>query len=227
MATDLALWLSPHPSLEPGQTPMQQLFMRLSGKYPGRWAVLFRSEREVRAWETEWAEAFVHRQISPHEITRGLEACNDLYLRPPSLAEFLRACRPPVDPETAYREACRQMARRLSHGDDVWSHPVVYWAAVGFGAYDLRRSSWESASVRWRRILQDLVASGPQEPVPAARRRLGPQPDEVEPLSRDEAALRLAELREMVREWERKAAEAHGSQALDEGERSSEGEPDR
>lgn len=190
MSADLAIWTTIRPQL--GMSLMDHLFDRLSGKYPGRWAGLFKNEKAVDNWRTEWADAFTKKAITPHEVARGLDACNDLYDWPPTLPEFLHACRPPMDAESAFREAIRQMSLRHMDGSDQWSSPLVYWAAVKFGAFDLQHQSWDQAKGRWKRILDELGGQ-PLDPVPPRREAL-PEPGHSV-LSKDEAVRRMADLK--------------------------------
>lgn len=191
MSTDLTPWVAVRPKL--GMSLMDHLFERLSGKYPGRWAGLFKNEKAVECWRSEWAEAFVKKGISPAEIAHGLDACNDLYDWPPTLPEFLHACRPPVDPESAFREAGRQMARRHADGSDQWSSPLVFWAAIKFGSFDLQHQSWDQAKGRWKRILDEL-AGQQLDPVPPAPVAELPAPV----MSKEAARARLDELKKMM-----------------------------
>lgn len=102
---------------------------------------------------------------SAPEIKRGLDAClTRVY--PPTLPEFLTLCRPKLDPESAYVEACKQISAR-DNGSDTWSNPAIYWAAREYGVHELRQSTWASAKVRWCRVLDEQLAKPEQLPVPA------------------------------------------------------------
>jgi hypothetical protein len=109
-----------------------------------------------------WADALAG--YSADEIRRGLGLCQTRIF-PPTLPEFLMLCRPPVDPESAYIEACKQMSARDT-GTDVWSSPAIFWSARDFGVHELRGSTWQTAKARWTRILDDHLAKTSHEPVP-------------------------------------------------------------
>lgn len=98
------------------------------------------------------------------EVQRGLKACMT-HIWPPTLPEFLLWCRPSIDYEIAFVEAVKQMRNRDA-GNDTWSQPAVYWAAVEFGAWDLRQASWDRVKVRWTRILEEQLAKSNLPPVP-------------------------------------------------------------
>jgi len=74
-------------------------------------------------------------------------------------------CRPALDPEAAYHEAVREMARR-DEGADQWSHAAIFWAAVEVGGHDLMASTWQTMRSRWRRALEAQLARRDLPPVP-------------------------------------------------------------
>jgi hypothetical protein len=98
------------------------------------------------------------------EIQRGLKVCMT-HIWPPTLPEFLMWCRPPMDYEVAFVEAVNQMRNR-DDGSDTWSQPAIYWAAVEFGAWDLRQATWDRVKARWTRILEEQLAKSDLPPVP-------------------------------------------------------------
>lgn len=98
------------------------------------------------------------------EIHRGLRACMN-HIWPPTLPEFLLWCRPSMDYEIAFVEAVKQMRNR-DEGKDTWSQPAIYWAAVEFGAWDLRQATWDRVKARWTRILDEQLAKSYLPPVP-------------------------------------------------------------
>jgi hypothetical protein len=108
-----------------------------------------------------WVQALAG--YTAEEIMRGVEAC---YNRPhaPTLPEFRALCRRTIDPESAYAEAQEQMQRR-EDGQDKWSHPAVYWAAVQYGHFELRNHTWATAAKRWTKLLNDLLADKTLPPV--------------------------------------------------------------
>lgn len=175
---------------------MDRLFNRLDGAYPNLWRAAFKSESAIENWREAWAEAFVEEGITPNMVKIGVTACRKLHDMPPSLTQFLRACRPQVDHETAYREACEQMARR-EDGRDKWSQPTVYWTAVQFGHFELRNTAWTHARARWTKLLDDNLNRPDVPPVPpSGREQMALPAPGQSTLSREDASRKVALLRE-------------------------------
>ena len=153
--------------------------------YGARFADLWRG-CDLESVKAVWAEGL--STMTSEEIRRGINACTS---RPfaPTLPEFLALCRQPIDPETAFREACEQMARRES-GADKWSHPAIFWAAATIGAFDLRNGAWSGLGKRWSAILAAELAKGEWAEIPARREALpAPGKSSVPP---EEARERIA-----------------------------------
>lgn len=162
-----------------GLSLIDALFNRFDGMYPNRWRAAFANAQAIANWREAWAGAFVDEAVTPDDVARGVKACRRAYDWPPSLTEFLKVCRFSIDPETAFVEACKQLAAR-DGGADVWSHPAIYWAAVEFGTWELRHvSSFERVRARWSRILEDKIANQ-SSPVPPAMKVL-PAPGQTTP----------------------------------------------
>ncbi len=85
---------------------------------------------------------------SPDEINCGLAA---RYPFPPSLDQFQEHCRPEIDYEYAYYEACKQMHNRKLRADK-WSDPLFFWAASRFGN-DLLAYPYQVIKSRWKSVL--------------------------------------------------------------------------
>lgn len=168
---------------------IERLFERMSGLYGARFADAWRGadpERVKRVWSEELAG------YSGEEIGRGVQALRSRDW-PPTLPEFAKLCRPPSDPRTDWSEACEQMRIRLQgRGEDRWSRPQVYWAAVAVGAYDLNALAWEQIRGRWERALTDART----DPIPEYRAQL-PAPG-AQTVTRVEAASRMSALRARV-----------------------------
>lgn len=106
--------------------------------------------------------------LTEGEVRQALVAClaRDW---PPTLPEFLRMCRPWLDPEVAHGIAVAGMAARR-RGEDamgVWPHPAVYWAAVAVGTHDLLSLTFGAIRTRWEAALREQRARGQWEPIPA------------------------------------------------------------
>lgn len=119
------------------------------------------------------------------ELARGLAGCKLLKF-PPTLPEFLALCRPPIEPEAAFYEACEQLKRRADDGSDEWSHPAVFHAAcalsfeLGQGMpYAPLRTRWAYALTLAQRDVESgrLVAEVPPRPLALPK----PEPAPFEP----------------------------------------------
>jgi hypothetical protein len=84
-------WLQIHPKL--GISLMDHLFNKFDAMYPIRWRSALQSEASVQNWRETWADAFQKKGITPQQIAVGIDECVELYDWPPSLKEFIAACR--------------------------------------------------------------------------------------------------------------------------------------
>ena len=188
-------WLAQHPKL--GISLMDHLFNRLDGMYPNKWRASFGSEQAIENWRQAWAEAFIEEGITPAAVQNGLRAARVKFPWPPSLPEFLTACRPDFDPEKAWHEAVRQMALRVSGKKDSWSHPAIYWAAVKF-SWELRTMSYPQIKARWESELefQRKQPDWPEIPEPMVA-----LPEKIETVDPAKVAEARAKIREMLMEF--------------------------
>lgn len=106
-ATPSSPWLQIHPAL--GISLMDHLFNKLDAMYPIRWRSAHPSETSVQNWRDTWAETFERKGITPQQIKTGIDECVELYDWPPSLKEFLTACR------TVKPQAHRDFPLALAH----------------------------------------------------------------------------------------------------------------
>ena len=172
---------------------VEALFSEFAALYGSRFTDMWR-HTDVSRVKSRWAGAL--SGLETREIRAGLRAgWNRPW--PPSLPEFLGLCRPEPDPEKAFFLAQEQLSRR-PFGEDVWPEKALFWAAVAFGFYDLRSTSWTQARNRWTRLWQEKRAMEKTlPPVPEARPAL------VEPgktfTDRTTARRHLAELKQLVK----------------------------
>ena len=141
-------------------------------------------EKLVNHWAQEMAS------YSPQEIKRGLAAMEGRDW-PPTLPEFKKMCRPPVDGAAAYHEAVSGCHARDRGEMGMWSHPAIFWAASRM-AFDLKNQTYSSIKGQWERELQAEMDKGAWDEIPAPVAAL--QPPGKAQLSRAEAAQRLQEL---------------------------------
>lgn len=140
-----------------------------------------------------WAEDLAG--YTPEEITRGLQTRYDY---PPSVDEFMRACRPSLDYERAFVEAVEQMVLRKT-GKDRWSNPAVFWAAVKLGS-DLTNFPYPAIKGRWKSALDKVteeIRNGDLSPEIPPRVRALPAPGKTS-ISPEEVKKRFAEIYEIL-----------------------------
>lgn len=139
-------------------------------------------------WLNHWAASLAGYSVD--EIKRGLAGL-EAREWPPTLPEFKRMCRPPVEPQAAFYEALEGVQARERGERGNWSHPAIYWAAVKVGAYDIKNVGYAQLAKRWEAALQGVFDSGECAPIPDPALAL-PAPGKAV-LSREKAAQLLAE----------------------------------
>ena len=168
---------------------MDRLFQRLSVMYGSKFLDMW-ANMDIQEVKRAWGEDLAG--YTADELKRGLEWCKT-QAWPPTLPQFMTACRPVLDVKSEWAEACERMRIRLEgRGLDNWTRPQVYWAAVSIGAFDLNNTSWDSISARWKAAL----ATAKTEPVPEYRAAL-PAPGK-HTVTREQAKDRMSEIREAV-----------------------------
>lgn len=182
-------WFEVHPKL--GISMVDHLFNRLDGAYPHKWRSAFPNQDAIDNWAESWVEAFEEEGILPDHIKTGLKAVRTRYEWPPSCAEFIKACKPSVDPLVSYYEAVSGSQARSKGEMGVWSHPAVYWAAMPL-AFDLGTQTYSQIKTRWERALATQMEKDEWEPIPQPMLAL-PAPGKSA-LSREKAAQMIDEL---------------------------------
>lgn len=169
---DQSIWLTPHPKLE-GISMMAHLFNRMNGTYPNKWRINFRDNQAIEDWELAWAEAFDDEGITPQDVALGIKNCRRMYEWPPSLPEFLKACRPNLIPDVAFFEAVRGMQARSGQEQiGEWSHPAIFHAAVMIGQHDMLNLSYQQLKIRWEKALSEQLALGQWPDIPEVTKLL-------------------------------------------------------
>jgi hypothetical protein len=168
---------------------IEKLFTRLATMYGNKFLDMWKG-LDLESIKTAWGEDLAG--YSGDELKRGLEWCKTQPW-PPTLPEFMTACRPVLDAKTEWAEACEQMRIRIGGGVDCWSRPQVYWAAVAVSWHDLNSMSWDQIKTRWTHALTHARNT----PVPEYLVAL-PAPGQ-QTVPREEAADRMRELSNMVK----------------------------
>lgn len=182
-------WFEVHPGL--GISMMDHLFNRLDGAYPDKWKRNFPNQQAIDNWSESWAEAFEEDGITPHDIKAGLRACRTRYDWPPSCAEFIKACKPSIDPTVAYYQAVAGIQARERGDIGDWSHPAIFWASAQL-TFELKNQTYSTVRARWESALKAEMEKGEWPEIPKPALALS-APARAE-LSREQSAKRLAEL---------------------------------
>lgn len=162
-----SIWFTPIAS-RGNKNMMEVLFGRMSGTYPNRWRANFQGENAIQEWEEAWAAAFDAEGITPTDIALGIKNCTRMFDWPPSLPEFLKACRPHLEPNVAFFEAMRGMQARSAGKTGDWSHPAVFYAALVVGQYEMMNQSYPQLKARWEKAFSEQLALGQWPEIPPA-----------------------------------------------------------
>lgn len=145
------------------ETWIEKLFDRMllsfGKKFTDQWSGAD-PQKLIDHWSNEMAG------YSGAEIKRGLKAMDDQDW-PPSLPQFKKMCRPPVDSVHAYYEAVSGLQERAKGEMGKWSHPAIYWAATQM-TFDLLNQTFSNVKARWEKLLCDEMEKGAWEKIPAA-----------------------------------------------------------
>jgi hypothetical protein len=164
-----------HPLLLPW---IERIFERLSAFYGSKIADLWGTS-DLGSVKAVWAEELAG--YSGDEIAAGIAGCKTRDW-PPTLPEFLKLCRPPIDPVVAYHEAIDGLAARREGDTGSWSHPAIFWAASKL-SFELRSQTFASVQKRWEAALTAELSKLDWPPIPEPHKALAPPP----PLSADES----------------------------------------
>lgn len=166
-------WTKPSDIFD-GISAVDHLFNRLDGMYPNIFKANFKGVDSIVNWKNSWAEALHEDSIHPAEVKEGLKNSRRLYEFPPSLPQFLKACRH-VDYESLFIESVRgHVARRASERYG-WSNPIAFWAGVEFGIHDLIHAQYDKVKTRWQSCVEKVQKEG-FKPIPDLAKRL-PEPE--------------------------------------------------
>lgn len=142
---------------------MKKFFLKMTNtygvKFLDQWAGI-----PMRNVQMEWAE--VMATLTQAELTTGWHKISTRDW-PPTLPEFMKMCRPTLDPQVAYYEALEQGARRQRGEQEAWSSPAIFWAWAAIGAHDFNQLGYAVLKPRWERLLSAELAKPQQEPIPA------------------------------------------------------------
>lgn len=160
-----------------------KMLLQYGKKFTDQWAGADTDEL-IAHWASELSG------YSGAEIKRGL-AATDSRDWPPTLPEFKKMCRAPVNEMAAYYEALAGLEARGKGEAGNWSHPSIYWAA-SLLRVDLMSQTHAQVKDRWSALLKSQMERGEWAEIPAPRVML-PAPD-PSPNAKEHAAKMLLEL---------------------------------
>jgi len=138
----------------------------------------------IAHWSRELAD------YSGAELKRGMDALSSREW-PPTLPEFKKLCRRPLDPTVAYQEAVAGVQARQGGKYGKWSHPAIYWAAMPL-SLELREQTYSQVKARWEAALTKQFDQGQWDEIPQPMVAL-PAPGKTR-TSREKASQLLREL---------------------------------
>lgn len=165
-----------------GALVVNEMHLLYGAKFAQQWEGL--TPRELKdSWNQKLSG------LTEAQVRRGLTACVTREW-PPTLPEFLKLCCPWLIPELAYHEAVRGVSARRRGETGDWSHPAVYWAAVGVSTVDLLNSNYGAIKTRWERTLTEELSKGAWLDIPPPRAALPAPGQTLATRAQAEAALK-------------------------------------
>jgi len=107
---------------------MEIIFRRFDAFFPGRFSKMFSSQGQKANWIEVWAEALDSEGVTDDEIRVGLKAVQNNSQFVPSLGEFIKLCRPPIDYFSELAYCKEQWANRASGKPEHWKNSIFFWA---------------------------------------------------------------------------------------------------
>jgi hypothetical protein len=144
-----------------GALVVSEMWLMYGAKFAQQWQGL--SARELK---DSWNQKL--EGLNEAQVRRGLVACLTQEW-PPTLPQFIKLCCPWTVPEVAFHEAVRGMSARKRGETGVWSHPAVYWTAVGVSTVDLLGCTYGAIKTRWEKTLNEELAKGAWPDIPPPR----------------------------------------------------------
>jgi len=150
---------------------VESLFKRMHFAYGTRFVDMWAGVNPDEM-KTYWAQRL--GELSRSELATGYRMLESRDW-PPTMPEFIKLCRPNLDPEPAFHEALLQGMKRQRadpNDPDVWSHPAIYWAWVRVGAFAMTNQGYEVVRPRWIEALRHYAEQADLPPVPVKRREI-------------------------------------------------------
>jgi hypothetical protein len=162
----------------------EEMMLSFGKKFADQWQGI-----DPAKLKAHWAQKM--GELTNEEMVRGVKAMRNLDW-PPSLPEFMRLCRPPLDHTKAYYEAIYGLQARAKGEMGEWSSPAVFWAATKM-AFDLAGQPYSQIKTRWEAALDEQLAKTEWPAIPQPMIAL-PEPGKGT-LSKEAATAMVKELK--------------------------------
>lgn len=180
------------PSATMGALVVNEMLLMYGAKFAQQWQGL--TARELKdSWNQKLAG------LDEVQVRRGLVACLNQEW-PPTLPQFIKLCCPWMVPEVAYHEAVRGLSARRRGERGAWSHPAVYWAAVGVSTVDLLGCTYGAIKARWEKTLNEELAKDVWADIPLPRPALPAPGQTLATRAEAEAALKKMGAQKVLRD---------------------------
>jgi hypothetical protein len=135
----------------------EDMLLSFGKKFTDQWEAA-----DTERMEMHWCKHLTG--FTPREFKRGIAAMENLAW-PPSLPEFKKLCRPPIDSVVAYYEAIAGVQARERGEAGAWSHPAIYFAAMPL-SFDLTHQTFSAIKTRWEKALSAELEKGKWAEIP-------------------------------------------------------------
>lgn len=143
----------------------EKMLCEYGAKFSNQWGAL-----DPHTLKRHWAQRLAG--LTAEQLRAGLEAL-ERHEWPPTLPEFVKLCKPALDPLRAYHEALSGFIARDRGQVGDWSHPAIYYAACRIGRVTLEQTEYRQIRERWEMVLADVLAEGSWETITAPDLQVG------------------------------------------------------
>ena len=145
-----------------------QLFDQLSLTYANKFTNQYK-HMDLERVQEHWCRAM--KGYTPRELKLGISKLGKTDW-PPTLVEFLKLCRHPVDSMKAYYEAIEGFAKRSMGEEYTYSHPAIFYAASNL-YFDLTHKTYSEIKERWASALDTELEKGQWPTIQAPALQIG------------------------------------------------------
>ncbi len=178
-----------------GGRGIDRFFERLLGFYGNKFLDAY-SSMPVDKVKSIWLEEMLAMRLTEEEIAAGVQGCRTLAW-PPTLPEFLKLCRPPVDAAAAWYRAQFQ-AKARDRGEVGFDDPILYEAFRSMSVEIRGGDTHHKHIERWKALLEHAAEQSRIHglPLPDAPPKALPEPP---PTSKEEAQKHIAAIAERLK----------------------------